>query len=322
LKKLDNETAFEYKLRLCKAKINREIDLDWQEIVDLLELDISPDHLRKMAYGYIEYDNYIHGFDGVATRILSISDLHIPFNLPLETFKDYFGKVDILVLNGDLQDAQSISRFRKNYRIPFVEEMILTRQYIIDLIRMIKPKKVIIVKGNHEVRLGKYLSEQLNEDLLNIMPDTAMDLLINDGFKNRDRLNKTETWYSPLVEFFKDEGIEISYTGDWWRKVGRTIFIHPLSYSNGMLKTTEKAVDYFLRKDRDFDTIVLGHTHRLGSYIQGNIYMYEQGCCCRTELLDYYDGFMTLPAQKGFIYICQDKNGNIIPNKTRLIDLD
>ena len=45
----DNETDFEYKLRLCKAKINKEIDLDWQEIVDLLKLDVSADHLRKTA---------------------------------------------------------------------------------------------------------------------------------------------------------------------------------------------------------------------------------------------------------------------------------
>ena len=72
LKRLDNETNFEFKLRLCKSKINKEIDLDWQEIVDILDLDVSADHLRKTAYGMIEYDNYIHGFDGVATTILSI----------------------------------------------------------------------------------------------------------------------------------------------------------------------------------------------------------------------------------------------------------
>ena len=44
--RLENETLFEWKLRLCKAKINKELDLDWQEIVELLGLDISADHLR------------------------------------------------------------------------------------------------------------------------------------------------------------------------------------------------------------------------------------------------------------------------------------
>ena len=50
--------------------------MDWVEIRDMLGLDISPDQLRKQAVGYEEYDNYINGYAGVATTILSISDLH------------------------------------------------------------------------------------------------------------------------------------------------------------------------------------------------------------------------------------------------------
>lgn len=257
----------------------------------------------------------------VANRILSLSDLHIPFNLSLDTFKSYVGKVDTLVLNGDLEDCQSCSKFPKKYRVDVTEEMILTRQYIIDLINMLTPKDVIIVKGNHEHRMGRYLSDRLNEDLMNLMPDTPMDLIINDGFKNRDRRNKTETWYSPLTEVFAESGINVSYTGDWYRKVGKTIFAHPLSYSSGMLKTTEKAVDYFLRNDRDFTAIVLGHTHKLGSYVQGDIRMYEQGCCCDLTKIDYNDGYLTLPSQNGFIYVCQDKDGEIIPEKTKLVEI-
>ena len=58
LNRQNNETAFEHKLRLCKSKINREIDLDWAEIAELLKLDVSADHLRKTAYGIVEYDQY------------------------------------------------------------------------------------------------------------------------------------------------------------------------------------------------------------------------------------------------------------------------
>lgn len=61
LSKLTNESLFEWKLRLCKAKLNHEIDYDWQEIADALNLNVSADHLRKTAYGIIEYDEYIHG---------------------------------------------------------------------------------------------------------------------------------------------------------------------------------------------------------------------------------------------------------------------
>ena len=97
VEKLPDESLFEWKLRLCKLKINKEIDLDWQEIVDLLNLNIHPDHLRKVAYGLLEYDEYIHGFSGVATTILSISDLHIPFQLDYNLLKDY-RNIDVLFI--------------------------------------------------------------------------------------------------------------------------------------------------------------------------------------------------------------------------------
>lgn len=280
--------------------------------------------VRKRMYGMKRLIEIIEA-DTVGTkvdkRILSLSDLHIPFNLPLDTVKNYAGKVDVLVLNGDIEDCQSCSKFPKKYRVDVTTEMIQTRQFIIDLVHMLQPKEVVVVKGNHEHRMGRYLSDRLNEDLMNLMPDTPMDLIVNDGFKNRDRLNKTETWYSPLTEVFADEGVSISYTGEWWRRVGNTIFAHPLTYSNGMLKTTEKAVEYFLRVEKDFDTIVLGHTHKLGSYIQGNVHMYEQGCLCDLDKLTYNDGLLTIPNQNGFIYLCQDKDGNLIDETVKLISL-
>ena len=101
--------------------------MDWVEIRDMLGLSITPDQLRKQAVGYLEYDNYINGFEGVATTILSISDLHYPFAKPLDTFKQYVGKIDILQLNGDLVDCMALSRFSKSYRVSPLEEMIGAR---------------------------------------------------------------------------------------------------------------------------------------------------------------------------------------------------
>lgn len=54
-----NNEQFEKKLKLCLQKLNKEIDIDWIEIVQELGLDISSDHLRKTAYGLKEYDDYI-----------------------------------------------------------------------------------------------------------------------------------------------------------------------------------------------------------------------------------------------------------------------
>lgn len=50
----EGESDFRYKVRLCVAKLNREHDLDWSEIVEMLGLNCSNDHLRKLSYGYKE----------------------------------------------------------------------------------------------------------------------------------------------------------------------------------------------------------------------------------------------------------------------------
>jgi len=59
LNRRENELDFEYKVRLCKAKLNKEIDKDWSEISDSLNLGISSDHLRKLSYAYKEFDDYL-----------------------------------------------------------------------------------------------------------------------------------------------------------------------------------------------------------------------------------------------------------------------
>lgn len=54
LKRREGESEFDHKVRLCVAKLNKEIDLDWIELVDLLKLNVSSDHLRKLSYAYKE----------------------------------------------------------------------------------------------------------------------------------------------------------------------------------------------------------------------------------------------------------------------------
>lgn len=57
IKRRENETDFEYGLRLIEAKCEKLIDLDWQEIVELLNLECHRDSLRK-ACSVTEYSAY------------------------------------------------------------------------------------------------------------------------------------------------------------------------------------------------------------------------------------------------------------------------
>lgn len=57
IERLESENDFEYGLRLIKAKCEKEIDLDWQDIVDMLKLDCHRDSLRK-ACSVTEFSAY------------------------------------------------------------------------------------------------------------------------------------------------------------------------------------------------------------------------------------------------------------------------
>lgn len=58
LQRREYESDIKYKVRLCVAKLNKEVDLDWIEINQILGISHSSDHTRKLAYGYKEiYDD-------------------------------------------------------------------------------------------------------------------------------------------------------------------------------------------------------------------------------------------------------------------------
>lgn len=320
LSRLENEDSLAWQIRCCLAKRNKETDMDWVEIRDMLGLEITPDQLRKQAVGIELYHNYIHNNPMIDNRILSVSDTHYPFNKPLDIFSDYIGKVDTLQLNGDILDCYSISKYSKSYRISPIEEMIGARQYIIDLIEMIKPKRVVANYGNHEIRLGAFLAKNLDNELQELMPETAFDYIFTDGFTHYDRKTKAKVKYDPLVDV--SENITFEYDGKWFSCIGDTIFCHPKTFSSAPLKTAEKALYWFRNEGYVFKNMIMSHTHRIGSYKIGNSNIYEQGACCDTTKMMYGDGQLVNSQKQGFIYLCQDKDGNTIDEFTKLVSLN
>lgn len=275
--------------------------------------------VRKRMYGMkrlieiIENEKSI----GVATTILSVSDIHVPFEKPINLLSDYAGKVDILQLNGDIVDMLSISKFPKAYRVSPIDELITARQYIIDLINLIKPKKVVANYGNHELRMGNYLAKNLNNELQELLPETALDYIFTDGFYHYDKFKGTKTYYDPLTRIFPD--IKIEYTRKWYSQIGQTIFCHPKAFSSAILKTAEKATYWFRNEGFSFDSLVMAHTHRIGNYSIGNTTIYEQGAFCQTDKMQYANGQLVNSQKQGCIIVCQDQDGKLIYDKTKII---
>lgn len=333
LTKLQNENEVQYLWRIGNAKSSGEINMSWEELTPILNKQCGfhdgdwrgESSWRKKYRAYLEaYENVFSktNNDGIYidNRILCISDCHVPYQLPITLLEKYKGKVDTLVLNGDIGDCQAISRFPKIYRKSPMEEIIETRQYIISMIEYLNPKKVVVIFGNHDLRFQSYMAKNLDTDLLELMPETSLELICVDGFKYYNKRDKTKIEYKPLIEVFKD--IEINYVGSWFYQLGDIIFAHPKSFSSGILKTAEKAMYFFRNEGYNFKNLVLAHTHRLGQYIIGDTIIYEQGAFCDVKLNNYSDGTLVNSQKEGFIYICQDINKNTIKDKTELIVLN
>lgn len=203
-----------------------------------------------------------------------------------------------------------------------MEEIIGAREYIISLIEYLSPKKVFAVYGNHDNRLSTYINKNLDNDVAELMPNTPLDYIFNDGFRHYDRKNHTKVWYEPLTEVFKDSGIEIIYNSDWKCQIGQTLFCHPLAFNSGILKTAERALMFFRNEGFNFTSLVMSHTHRVGEFTIGNSTIYEQGCCADVKKNNYHDGKLVYSQKEGFLFICQDKNGKIIKDKTKIICLN
>ena len=307
------EHAAEYNLRYYEVAdlLNAECGEKWDESKWRKDFKLFR---RGMIYEKCKSEN------GVATRVLSISDLHVPFQKPIETFKDYIGRIDILQINGDVTDFAGISKFPKAYRSSPMEEIIQSRQYLIDLIEYLHPKKVIINYGNHDIRFQSYFIKQLDTDLLELMPETSLDLICTDGFRHYDKKLRTKVFYEPLANVFED--IEIEYTGNWFCQIGETILCHPLTFKGGIMQTSQDAVTWFRNEGYVFSALVMSHTHRVGDYAIGNTILYEQGACCETSQMRYANGRLTMSQKEGFLYLCLDKDGKPIRDASRLVYLN
>ena len=318
-KRKTGESFNDYKYRL--GDTFRGHGLSWQDVCNLLNaegnLDYGESKWRKELQAVERYKVHVERSEGEVTKILSLSDLHIPFQTDLDFLYNYTKKIDILVFNGDVCDCQSISKFQKKYRYDFVDELILSRQIMMDIIDLIQPKKVVINYGNHEARLVSYLSDRVHPDVLQLMPQTAMDLICDFGFTKHNHADKSHTFYTPIKDNYDD--IEIEYTKNWYCKIGGTVLAHPKACSSSILSTASKALMYFYKQGlTDIDAVVLAHTHKLGMYRDGAAWIVEQGCLCKDA--EYTtDGNLTTPHSRGCAYISQDAEGKYVFDKSHLV---
>lgn len=325
IERLEGESQFDFMKRLVYGKlVDKTISEPYEDLSELLFGDgncFNESEVRKRCYGILAM---IRAMDespqNVKTRILCTSDQHVPFHLPVDIFIKYKNNTDVLIINGDLINFNGISKFAKVSNVSPLDEIIMARQYLIDLISYVNPKKIYITVGNHERRFEDYIEKNLANDLINLLPRTPFDVIVGSGFFNYDRASHSKVWYDSLSDVFPEK--EFVSNGSWFCQIGDTIFAHPTAFSSGILKTAEKAMYWFRNEGFIFKNLVLAHTHRSGEYDIGNTRVYEQGTCSDVISNNYRDGALVNEQKEGFIYLCQDKDDNTIKELTQRVVLN
>jgi len=245
-------------------------------------------------------------------KILCISDFHIPFDrddLIYSAIKEH-KDADILVVNGDMLDLHAVSTWPKERAVILRKEYDIATEYLKVFSKMFP--HVVITRGNHEYRLNRYFHSNVSKDVSFLVNKEILGRLAGgEVYDNEgnivEKLDFSNVHYTPGPEA-------------WFCKIGKTVFVHPMSFSKVDIKTAINAEEFFMERE-DIDAIVTAHTHHQGMVPSRNKLCIEQGCLCCP--LDYEkQGKIRYKAMVlGYSVIYQDADGNCDFNKTHNIYL-
>jgi predicted phosphodiesterase len=209
-------------------------------------------------------------------KTIVIPDMHCPYEdwRALEGVykfaKDY--KPDNVVLLGDLVDFYTLSRFDKDpSRILGLQHELDVAQYHLKKLRAAvgKKTKIILLEGNHEKRLEKYLRKN---------PEMSSLRCVNN---------------IPNLLNLQEQGV--SYRGLWFNK--------GVLFKHGHIVRRHGAYTARGEYESEGTSGMSGHSHRMGAHYKtdrsGNHAWFECGHLCDEAQAEYMEGKVP-DWQKGF----------------------
>jgi predicted phosphodiesterase len=254
------------------------------------------DQKREGLRQYIESK-----YKGKPVKILYLSDLHIPFTMyeDVEKIVKEHKDADVVVINGDLLDLFAVSKFAKDKEIALRREIEEGRKFLEFLSKRFKD--VIITEGNHERRLRSFIKNMIPTDMQFLFPDDILQMVVDGHIIKKTQLKN------------------VHVVGSWWFKMFDVIIAHPDNYSNASLKTVQNTSEFFsLIKNIWHRVCIIGHTHRAGWIMSGEVLQMETGCLCYD--MDYHNGsnFTKTKWTRAYAVIHIGKDGLSDFNKTEL----
>lgn len=273
-----------------------------QEVSDLKEKLMNASMRRYTKVGKKVGDTNI--------KILSISDLHVPFE-NYDVLVDALEKhsdADLLVVNGDFLEQYAVSKWGKSKTVLLEWEYKVAIEWMKLFSSMFE--EVHLVRGNHDDRLRKYLSDSV-DPMIGFMVEDDILTKLTEGYDFNDK-GKLEQKYH-----FDNVYYEGGLLG-WYTKIGKCLFAHPSSSSGVPMRTVISAAEAFMSNEQ-FQAIVIGHSHKMGKLIYKDKVLIEQGCCCVP--MDYQaDGKLKyLPQSFGYAVVYMDEYGNVDFDKTNTV---
>jgi len=246
-------------------------------------------------------------------KILSLADLHFPFALVNEIEKalDLHQDAYAVVLNGDILDGYAFSTYSRGKRISALKEY----RAALELVKNLSERfpLVVIISGNHDRRPAKTLARiDFEKETSQIL---RPDLLAR--IANGEVLDE----YGEVVEILDFENVVYQKYDSWYVRIGKTIFCHPDAYFGSWPgQTVVKLCDYFTKRlgGDKFDSVVVGHTHRIYKGIVMNKLLIEQGAMAARMPYQHKADLRFPHAMNGYAVLYQDEEGNTDFTKSKV----
>jgi predicted phosphodiesterase len=200
-----------------------------------------------------------------------LSDIHFPKHderalANAVTHIKSHGKIDWLILNGDIADAEEFGSWAKSPKAIKTEDSVqCVRDGLLWLVDQFKGSRVVYKFGNHEERLDRYCWSRAPE--LVGMPHITWEGLLTVG-SNLKPVKELE-----CIEWVKDQRPIM---------LGKLPIMHGHELPKGLVNAVNPARGAFLRM---IDTVLIGHHHRSSSHVEYNwkhepINCWSSGCLC------------------------------------------
>jgi len=253
------------------------------------------------------------GAPGRRERIVVAGDFHAPFHEPelvARMVREEAG-ADVLIVNGDVQDFYSISRFTKYERVTIEEELAAVDALLGTFARSFR--EVVLVCGNHDrPRFERQLRTSVSQDVIDVIQFLTGGTL--------DPLAVLAKRYPNISLARHTVG---RHAIGWFYQRGDLLCAHAEKFSRvpgTALRTihewlTERASTLGLSPWR---VLVQAHTHQLGllPWMADSV-LIEGGCMCQTHGYQLDAKIAGRPQRRGYVTLEQE-DGRTDPNSVRL----